>query len=140
MYHSKRILVVDDDEDIAWTLQEILEENGFEIDCFTDSSMALEKFKPNVYDLIILDIKMPDPNGFELYSQLNLRDPKIKTLFFTALSSVESYTNRNSKLYPLTGKRNFIKKPASNEELLAQIYSMIAGQQYEDYELSSGRL
>ena len=104
---NKRILIVDDEKDVGWTLKLILENYGFDIDCFTDAAMALKSFKPNVYDLIILDIKMAEINGFELYDQLKSRDSKIKTLFITALNSVEPYNTRNSKVYPLRGVRAF---------------------------------
>ena len=129
---KKRILIVDDEKDVGWTLKLILENYGFDIDCFTDSATALEKFKPNLYDLIILDIRMAEINGFELYDELKSRDSNIKTLFITALSSVEPYNTRNSKVYPLRGVRHFMKKPVSSEELLGQVYSMMVSEEIED--------
>ena len=130
---NKRILIVDDENDIGRTFKMILENYGFDIDCFTDPAMAMEKFKPNLYDLIILDIRMAEINGFELYDKLKSRDPKIKTLFITALNSVEPYNTRNSKVYPLSGVRHFMKKPVSSEDLLGQVYSMLISQElYED--------
>jgi response regulator RpfG family c-di-GMP phosphodiesterase len=68
---------------------------------------------------------MPDPNGFELYKQLKSKDSNIKTLFVTALNSVESYNTHNSKVYPLKGIRQFIKKPVGNDDLLRQVYSLL---------------
>ena len=129
---KKRILIVDDEKDVGWTLKLILEYYGFDIDCFTDSGTALEKFKPNLYDLIILDIRMAEINGFELYDELRSRDSNIKTLFITALSSVEPYNTRNSKVYPLRGVRHFMKKPVSREVLLEQVYSMMVPEEIED--------
>ena len=127
-----RILIVDDEKDVGRTLKMILENYGFDIDSFTDPAVALEQFKPSLYDLTILDIRMPDHNGFQLYDQLKSRDPNIKTLFITALSSVESYNTENSKVYPIKGKRHFVRKPVSSEELLEQVYSMLVPQEYED--------
>ena len=129
---KKRILIVDDEKDVCRTLQLMLENYGLDIDCYTDSTKALENFKPNLYDLTILDIRMDEPNGFGLYDELKAKDPNIKTLFITALSSVESYNTRNSKVYPLKGERHFMKKPVRNDELLGQIYSMLVGSEYED--------
>jgi len=124
---------VDDEKDVGRTFKMILENYGFEIDFFTDPAMALETFKPNLYHLIILDIRMAEINGFELYDKLKSRDPKIKTLFITALNSVEPYNTRNSKVYPLSGVRHFMKKPVSSEDLLGQVYSMLVRQElYED--------
>jgi two-component system response regulator ChvI len=122
---KKRILIVDDEKDAGRTLKMILENYGFDIDCFTDPALALEKFKPNLYDLLILDIRMPVTNGFELYDQLKSRDSNIKTLFITALSSVEPYNTQNSKVFPLRGERHFVMKPVSSEELLQQVYEMM---------------
>jgi CheY-like chemotaxis protein len=122
---NKRILIVDEEKDVGGTFEAMLKNHGFDIDYFTDPVQALEKFKPNLYDLTILDIKMPEINGFELYDKLKSRDPKIKTLFITALNSVESYNTHNSKVYPLKGKRHFMAKPVSRKELLEQVYSMI---------------
>jgi CheY-like chemotaxis protein len=122
---KKRILIVDDEKDAGRTLKMMLENYGFDIDCFTDPALALEKFKPNLYHLIILDIRMPETNGFELYDQLKSRDSNIKTLFITALSSVEPYNTQNSKVFPLRGKRHFVMKPVSSEELLQQVYEMM---------------
>jgi DNA-binding response OmpR family regulator len=85
---------VDDEKDVGSTLKLILENYGFDIDCFTEPAMALEQFKPNLYDLTILDIRIPEINGFKLYDQLKSRDSNIKTIFITALDSVESYNTK----------------------------------------------
>jgi response regulator RpfG family c-di-GMP phosphodiesterase len=68
---------------------------------------------------------MAEINGFELYDQLKSRDSNIKTLFITALSSVEPFNTRNSKVYPLKGIRHFIKKPVGNDDLLRQVYLLL---------------
>jgi DNA-binding response OmpR family regulator len=120
-----RILLVDDEKDVGRTYKLILENHGFDVDYFTDPAIAFEQFKPNLYDLTILDIKMPEPNGFKLYDHLKSRDSKIKTLFITALSNVESYNTENKKVYPLRGQRHFMAKPVSNKELLEHVYAMI---------------
>ena len=127
-----RILIVDEDKAVGVTFETILNDYGFDIDYFTDPALALEKFKPNLYDLIILDIRMAEINGFELYDELKSRDSNIKTLFITALSRVEPYNTRNSKVYPLRGVRHFMKKPVSSEELLGQVYSMMVPEEIED--------
>ena len=122
---NKRVLIVDEEKDVGGTFKIILEKYGFDVDYFTDPAVALEQFKPNLYDLTILDINLPKINGFELYDQLKAKDLNIKTIFITALSSVESYNTHNSKVYPLRGQRHFMAKPVSKKELLEQVYSMI---------------
>ncbi len=122
---KKRILIVDDEKDVGKTFKMILENYGFIIDFFTDPALALEKFKPNLYDLTILDIKMPKINGFELYDRLKSIDSNIKTIFISALSYLKSYNAQSSKVQPQQGETHFIKKPVSNKELLEQVYSMV---------------
>ena len=64
----------------------------------TDPALALETFKPNLYDLTILDIRMPKINGFELYHQLKSRDSNMKTLFISALSYLTANKTHNSNV------------------------------------------
>ena len=123
---------MDDEKDTARTLQLMLENYGFDIDVFTDPAMALQKFKPKLYHLMILDIKMAEINGFELYDKLKSRDSSIKTLFITALNTVEPYNTRNIKVYPLKGIRHFIKKPVGNDDLLGQVYSLLTNESDEE--------
>lgn len=123
---KKRILIVDDEKDVCRTFKMILESYGFDIDFFTDPVMALEQFKPNLYDLTILDIKMPKINGFELYDRLKSRDSNIKTIFISALSYLTSYNAQSRRIHPLDGERHFIKKPVSNKELLERVHSMVS--------------
>jgi DNA-binding response OmpR family regulator len=122
---KKRILIVDEEKDIGLTFESILENYGFDIYYCADPNVALEQFKANLYDLVILDINLPKINGFELYNQLKSKDSNIKTLFITALSSVESYNTHDSKVFPLKGKRPFMAKPVGKKELLEQVYSLI---------------
>ena len=122
---KKRILIVDEEKDIGLTFKIILENDGFDIDYYADPTEAVEQFKPKRYDLTILDINMPKINGFELYDQLKLRDSNIKTLFITALSTVERYNTHNIEVYPLMGKRHFMAKPVRTNEFMDQVYSLI---------------
>jgi CheY-like chemotaxis protein len=82
---NKRILIVDDEPDITFTLKVILEENGFkEVDVFNEPLLALQNFKSRVYSLLITDVAMPRMDGFELYKQIKKIDAKIKGVFVTA--------------------------------------------------------
>jgi DNA-binding NtrC family response regulator len=122
---KKRILIVDDERDAGVAIKIVLEEYGFDVDFFTNPLEALKNFRPDFYDLVILDIKMPEINGFELYDKFKSKDAKIKTLFLTALSDVEAYSTQSSKAYPIMGERHFAKKPISNDDLLQQVYSIM---------------
>ena len=78
---SMRILVVDDEPDINTTLEKALEQNGFKVDSYECPLMALENFTPYYYDLAILDIKMPEMNGFSFYREIKKLDKNLRILF-----------------------------------------------------------
>jgi CheY-like chemotaxis protein len=82
---KKRIFLVDDELDITLTLKIALEASGFfQVEAFYDSALALSRFKAGVYDLALLDIRMPEMNGFELCRKLKEIDNKLKICFLTA--------------------------------------------------------
>jgi two-component system, OmpR family, response regulator ChvI len=82
--HQYRILLVDDEPDVTLALKQGLEENGFSVDAFNDPRVALSKFKPAFYDLLLLDIKMADLNGVQLYQEVKKKDKNAKVCFITA--------------------------------------------------------
>jgi two-component system response regulator ChvI len=124
---KKKVLVVDDEADVALSIKIVLEKYGFLVDTFTDPAEALESFNPQLYDLLILDIKMPKLSGFELYSKMKSNESilNLKTLFLTALKDLENYETYKENVSPKLGERHFIQKPVSNSELLEQVYSMV---------------
>jgi len=123
---KRKILVVDDDTDITFTLSSILKERGFEVMSFNDPLLALQHFKPRYYDLVILDIKMPDMNGFELYRQIKRKDNRVKVCFLTAVSEFREYEQYKKEAYPKLGERYFIAKPVSNDELIRRVNEMLS--------------
>jgi DNA-binding response OmpR family regulator len=84
----KKIMVVDDESDITIFYKLTLEYYGFVVDTFNEPKEALLSFKSSYYDLVILDIKMPDMNGFELYKELKERDSAVKACFLTAMTFI----------------------------------------------------
>jgi DNA-binding response OmpR family regulator len=117
-------LLVDDEPDVILTIKIVLEENGFQVDSFTDSLLALEDFREEtgMYDLIILDIKMPNMNGFELYRQIKKIDNKAKVCFLTGS---ELYQGEYADIFNTLDGRYFIQKPIENEELIARLNKII---------------
>ena len=82
---KKRILVVDDEPDITFTLKEGLEKSGlFDVETFTDPSSALSNFKSGYYDFLLIDIRMPKIDGYELYDKIRAIDAKVKACFISA--------------------------------------------------------
>jgi CheY-like chemotaxis protein len=146
--NRSRILIVDDEEDVTFFLKEALEDyGGFEVDTFNDPLVALSSFnndnnnRPSAYDLILLDIKMPKMDGFELYQELQKRidaetavvagdssissadqaknGKKTKICFMTAF---EVYFEALKELFPDSyPSMCFIKKPSSAQDLIQRI-------------------
>ena len=122
---KRKILVVDDEPDITFTLSSILKERGFEVMSFNDPLLALQHFKPRYYDLVILDIKMPNMNGYELYRQIRIKDNRVKVCFLTAVSEFGEYEQYRKEAYPKLGERHFVAKPVSNDELIRRVNEML---------------
>jgi CheY-like chemotaxis protein len=115
-----RILYVDDDNDILITFKKILKENGFLVDAFSNPLEALSSFTPGVYDLLLIDIKMPQMNGFELNQKIRNKsnDRKIKTCFITAYDVL--YEPLQKEFVGLD-VGCFIRKPIGAEDLVKKI-------------------
>jgi DNA-binding response OmpR family regulator len=121
---SKRILLVDDEQDVTYTIKVILEDNGFMVDSYNDPTLALSNFKPGLYDLLLLDIKMPEVNGFELYQKMKEIDSNVKICFLTA-SELFYEKNRRADAYPRVNKEHFIQKPIGTEELIRKLNEIL---------------
>src|SRR5918994_3179691 len=119
----RRILVVDDEADIISTFKMILEMNGFEVDAYNDPLAALSSFKPNSYGLLILDIRMPTMNGFELYKKMRNIDDKVKVCFITAF---EDYRQEFKETFPMLDEfKYFIRKPKAVEDLVNHVATIL---------------
>ena len=121
---KKRILLVDDEIDICIVYQIVLQDAGYECVSYTDSLKALQEFKSNYYDLILLDIKMPVLNGFELCKKIREVDKTIHIIFITA--SEAYYEKFRSQHFPDLGKINYIQKPIGNQELVQIVNTILA--------------
>ena len=94
MDKMKKILLVEDESDVCFVLENVLIEYGYVVDSYEHPLVALYKFKPHLYDLVILDIKMPDLNGFALYREIKRLDKKVKICFLTAAEATPYYVFR----------------------------------------------
>lgn len=126
-----KIMLVDDDHDILLTFKKGLEEVqntivegvNLQVDTFEDPKEALASFKADVYELLLLDIRMPNINGFELYEELKKIDDKPRVCFITAY---ELYYEALKKDFPELDIGCFIKKPISIEDLATRIRKELA--------------
>ena len=120
----KRIFLVDDDYDHTNTFKVGLEHAGFEVDAYNDPAIALSNFKPDHYDLLLIDIKMPKIDGFELYERIRKIDAKVKVWFITAYEVYyKTLKEVSSKSKEETVLDRFIQKPIEINNLVKQIKS-----------------
>jgi DNA-binding response OmpR family regulator len=121
---KKRLLIVDDDVDITLSFSLALEDSGlFVVDTYNDPLVALSNYRPNSYDLLLLDIKMPKMNGFELYGQIKKLDNNVKVCF---ISAYDVDFNALGDLIPSFEKdclipKNIIRKPIEVSKLIERI-------------------
>jgi DNA-binding response OmpR family regulator len=120
---ERRILAIDDEPDLTMLCKMALEYHGFKVDTFNDPQKALSSYKPGYYDLIILDIKMPKMDGFELYHEIKKKDLQAKICFLTA--SELYYEEFRKKEYHAIDKNLFLRKPINNEELINEVNRII---------------
>jgi len=117
----KKIMIVDDDTDCTFTFKIVLERYGFKVYSFSDAYLALGTYRPNFYDLVILDIILPGMNGFQLYRELKKIDKTVKVCFFSAYQL-------HHGMYPDFFKIDaiyFIRKPIENLSLVQKIEELI---------------
>jgi DNA-binding response OmpR family regulator len=113
------ILVVDDEPDITTTLKIGLKKEGFAaVDTYNDPAIALSNYKPDLYDIVLLDIKMPALSGFELCQEIRKKDKRVKVCFITAF---EVYYDQLKKDFPELNVGCFIKKPVEIDNLVERI-------------------
>ena len=115
----KRILVVDDDSDIVFTLRIGLESDlTIQVYSYDNPVTALLEFKPNFYNLLLIDVNMPLMDGFQLAQKLLQKDLNVRVCFMT---SGEINMDAAREVHPLKSIGCFIKKPITTEQLLRRI-------------------
>jgi len=122
---KKKILLVDDEPDVSTVLEKVFTQSGFIADSYDDPISALENFKAGSYDLILLDIKMPEMDGFHLYREIKKIDNKVKVCFLTA-SELYYERFRKEEGFCSLDKDLFVRKPIANEDLIKKINTIIS--------------
>jgi two-component system, OmpR family, response regulator ChvI len=121
---SFNILLIDDDKDILFTYTSMIKSQGFTITSFSNPYEALNDFSetnPYLYDLVIMDIRMPGINGIKLYSKFKVMNPNVKILFVSALDAV----NELLSLFPDIKESDILRKPVESQQLLDKISKAI---------------
>ena len=118
----KRIMIVDACDDVNLTFKIVLSESDrrLRVQAFTGPVDVLREFKPDFYHLVIIDILLPNMNGFELYDKLRKLDSKVKICFMTTGSEIFLKEFIKEAL-PESDPNCFIRKPIANEDLLKRV-------------------
>lgn len=113
------IMIVDDEPDVLLTYESFLSYAGFKVRTFADSYQALKAFasSPNLYDLVILDIRMENLNGLQMYQSLKAMNPSSKIIFVSALDAAKELTSIFSDI----GPEDVIKKPVEKEAFIKAV-------------------
>jgi DNA-binding NtrC family response regulator len=121
------ILVVDDEIEIREGLEALLTSENFQVTLADTGAAGLQKLEDNPFDLMLLDVSLPDRNGLELLREIRLRDPQLSIILITAYGSIDM-----ARAAFKGGAQDFITKPWSNDELVAQISVAIEGRRLRD--------
>ena len=116
------ILVVDDEDEIREGLEALLTSEGFDVSSAGTGEAGLQKLEERPFDLMLLDVSLPDRNGLELLREIRRRDPSLSIILITAYGSIEM-----ARAAFKGGAQDYITKPWSNDELVAQVSLAIEG-------------
>jgi DNA-binding NtrC family response regulator len=112
----EKILIVDDNEVLRFTLSELMEDSGFECKAVENGSLALEEVKKNLYGLVILDLRLPGMGGLEILKKIRKTDISLPVIMLTAYGDIKTAVETMKH-----GANDFITKPFDNEALIVTI-------------------
>ena len=125
MVENARILIVDDDENIRKVLKTILEDEGYTVDEAENAKKAIEKSRRNVYNLALIDIRLPDMEGIELLTKMKDTVPKMRKIIITGYPTLQNAIEAVNR-----GADAYILKPFDMEKVLATIKEQL--RKYEE--------
>lgn len=114
-----KVLIIDDDEDLSFIISDMLEDYGYNVTCAENSEKAFELLESNTYHVILLDINLPDADGFEICSELR-RTSTTPVIFASARTSE---TDRITGFD--IGGDDYLPKPYSMKELLSRVNALV---------------
>jgi DNA-binding NtrC family response regulator len=124
------ILVIDDELEIREGLQALLTSEKFSVTLAETGEAGLQKLDDGPFDLMLLDVSLPDRNGLEMLREIRLRDPELSIILITAYGSIDM-----ARAAFKGGAHDYITKPWSNDELIAQISIAIEGRRLREENL-----
>jgi DNA-binding NtrC family response regulator len=126
MNQNARILVIDDDENIRKVVEAILRDQGYEVDTAESGNDAIKKTEKNHYDLMLIDIRLPDMEGTELLYRVRDTTPKIRKIIVTGYPTLQNAVSAVNK-----GADGYVMKPFDVDKLLDAIKDQLAKQREE---------
>jgi DNA-binding NtrC family response regulator len=121
------ILIIDDEAEIRESLQTLLEMEGYQVETADSAHHGLICLGERPFDLLLLDLALPDRNGLDLLSELRNHDPQLSVIMITAYGTVE-----NAVRAMQSGAVNFVQKPWDNEKLLADVRAAVGRRRAEE--------
>jgi len=121
------ILVVDDEAEIREGLEALLTSESFDVTLAETGAAGLERLENRPFDLMLLDVSLPDRNGLDMLREIRLRDPHLSIILITAYGSIDM-----ARAAFKSGAQDYITKPWSNDELIAQISLAIEGRRLRE--------
>jgi DNA-binding NtrC family response regulator len=121
------VLIIDDEAAIRESLQTLLELEGYGVECAASGEEGLARMGDRSFDLVLLDLALPDRNGLDLLAELRAHDSQLSVIMITAYGTVE-----NAVRAMQAGAANFVQKPWDNEKLLADVRAAVARHRAEE--------
>src|SRR6266513_3893231 len=121
------ILIVDDEAEIRESLQTLLEFEGYDVEVAANGQQGFSKLGERPFDLVLLDLALPDRNGIEILPEIRSLDSQISVIMITAYGTVEDAVRAMQ-----FGAVNFLQKPWDNEQLLADVRAAVARRRAEE--------
>ena len=121
------VLIIDDELEIRESLRTLLELEGYEVEVAASGEEGMSRAGERSFDLLLLDLALPDRNGLEILAELRSQDPALSIIMITAYGTVE-----NAVRAMQSGAANFIQKPWDNEKLLADVRAAVARHRAEE--------
>src|ERR1700690_65030 len=116
------ILVIDDEREIREALEALLTSESFEVTLAETAAEGLQQLENHPFDLMLLDVSLPDRNGIEMLPEIRRRDPDLSIILITAYGSIDM-----ARAAFKNGAQDYITKPWSNDQLISQISTAIEG-------------
>jgi DNA-binding NtrC family response regulator len=124
---SGSVLIIDDEAEIRESLQTLLEMEGYDVETAATGLQGLNRIGQRPFDLVLLDLALPDRNGMDILMDVHAQDPGLSVIMITAYGTVE-----NAVKAMQSGAANFIQKPWDNEKLLADVRAAVARHRAEE--------